>query len=373
MTLNLQRYMIAVMLHKVTITIFVLAIISQAHALQWNDRTTDWSNNPDPVLGDWGFDRPGYPDGLYIHGVTARTGKKVENPIIYDNDEYADILDDDVLMALASLGEVNLAGLIITPVRAAVFKGRHMPAWEKSAYLTRERAVRSGMKHIPAITLGNTSNEAQKNTAGARLYVETIRRQYEKHPGRPVIVAMGGQSLTLASAYLMDKSIADKVVVFYVAAYAYNGHDRWASEIVCRNMLVLDMDHHDWPQQERPDRFKALPSNDAARFDTVAGQWKVLSDVDVPFLKAPYQDKFNPGGVVSRLQHNASVYGNGDAYSDGSFFVALNPACFRDVVLKQVRGGRVLWVNGPEAINSEAFHAIAYPALSNPEAYGKKQ
>ena len=53
--------------------------------------------------------------------------------------------------------------------------------------------------------------------------------------------------------------------------------------------------------------------------------------------------------------------------------MALNPACFKDVVLKQVRGGCVLWVNGPHAIDSAAFRAIAYPALCNPEACGKKR
>ena len=72
-------------------------------------------------------------------------------------------------------------------------------------------------------------------------------------------------------------------------------------------------------------------------------------------------------------QHNASADDNGDAYGDESFLVALNPACFEDVVLKQVRGGRVLWVNGPHAINSAAFRAIAYPALCNPETCGKKR
>jgi hypothetical protein len=33
-------------------------------------------------------------------------------------------------------------------------------------------------------------------------------------------------------------------------------------------------------------------------------------------------------------QHNASAYDNGDAYGDESSLVALNPACFEDVVLK---------------------------------------
>jgi hypothetical protein len=42
--------------------------------------------------------------------------KPLPNPIIYDNDEYADILDDDVLCAMASLGKITLAGQIITPI-----------------------------------------------------------------------------------------------------------------------------------------------------------------------------------------------------------------------------------------------------------------
>jgi hypothetical protein len=74
--------------------------------------TGDWSNNVDPVIGDWGFDPPGYPKGLYLHGVTMPEGhfpaNPLPNPIIYDNDEYADILDDDVLCAMASLGKITL-------------------------------------------------------------------------------------------------------------------------------------------------------------------------------------------------------------------------------------------------------------------------
>jgi hypothetical protein len=35
---------------------------------------------------------------------------------------------------------------------------------------------------------------------------------------------MGGQSATVASAYTRDPAIADKVIVFYVSANAYNGH-----------------------------------------------------------------------------------------------------------------------------------------------------
>ena len=63
-----------------------LAIV--ANAARWNKETKDWSMNPHPTIGDWGFDRPGYPKGLYIHGITVKEGKRVKNPLIYDNDVY---------------------------------------------------------------------------------------------------------------------------------------------------------------------------------------------------------------------------------------------------------------------------------------------
>jgi hypothetical protein len=69
-------------------------------AATWHTMTADWSKNPHPVIGDWGFDRPGYPKGLYLHGVTMPEGHSpanpLPNPIIYDNDEYADADWNDI-------------------------------------------------------------------------------------------------------------------------------------------------------------------------------------------------------------------------------------------------------------------------------------
>ncbi len=87
-----------------------------SHAAHWRARTTDWSRNLNPVLGDWGFDRPGCPPGLYIYGVTVKDGEAVANPVIYDNDVYDDVFDDEWAFAMASLGKMQLAGLIVTPV-----------------------------------------------------------------------------------------------------------------------------------------------------------------------------------------------------------------------------------------------------------------
>ena len=67
--------------------LFILLFLSFActptSAARWNKETTDWSANPHPQIGDWGFDRPGYPKGLYIHGVTVKDGKQVMYTTMY--------------------------------------------------------------------------------------------------------------------------------------------------------------------------------------------------------------------------------------------------------------------------------------------------
>jgi len=81
--------------------------LAEEPAARWRPRTTDWSSNVSPVLGDWGFDRPGFPSSLYIHGVTVPAGQSMTNPVIYDNDVYDDVFDDELAMVMASEGEIS--------------------------------------------------------------------------------------------------------------------------------------------------------------------------------------------------------------------------------------------------------------------------
>lgn len=194
-----------------------------AAAATWQQKTTEWSKNPEPVIGDWGFDRPGYPGGLYVHGVTLPDGhfptQPLPNPVIYDNDEYADVLDDDVLCAMAGLGKITLAAQIITPIDPnGIFKQN----WQDSAFWHYDRCHRSGMcmESIPKPIIGNIGAKPASNSAGARAYVDLILSWHTKYPDKPLLIAMGGQSATLASAYQLNPAIADKVIVFYMSANA---------------------------------------------------------------------------------------------------------------------------------------------------------
>jgi hypothetical protein len=365
----------------------LVALPVPAPATTWRAVTGDWSQNSSPMIGDWGFDRPGYPKGLYLHGVTMPEGyfpaNPLPNPIIYDNDEYADILDDDVLCAMASLGKVTLTAQIITPIDP---KGVFRQSWQNSAFWHYDRCLRSGMcmNRIPEPIIGNTRAEPDPDSPGAKAYVEIILSWHRAHPDKPVLIAMGGQSATLASAYKRNPAIAGKVIVFYVSANAYNGHLNWASELVCQNMRVVHAYHRWWPEVGFPNELQALPRNDSADWNDISGEWAVLDNLknvlgrdSLPFIDDPYRDKFNCGGLLERLkrnnQYNAGHHHKGwgdDAYSDGNIFVAWEPSMYRNAILRTVRGGRVIdHEYNLDWVNRRAIHAASYPFLVNPDAY----
>jgi len=149
---------------------------------RWNPQTTDWQKNPNPVIGDWGFNRPGYPPGLYIEGVTVKEGQPVSNPLIYDNDVFDDVFDDELTMVMASEGLMNLAGLIVTPVLTDGW-GFSKPDWIQTAHAARSIAEKSGlrMNRIPPITVGTEAESEKagerKDSAGARLYIRLIHER----------------------------------------------------------------------------------------------------------------------------------------------------------------------------------------------------
>lgn len=206
--------------------------------------------------------------GVVIHGVSAR------NPMIYDNDWWKDVPDAAYLWAKASLGQADLRGNIVS---------RDMWGWEKGYTYSLEQGMkdarslldaarRSGLKKIPdpipgarealvPPASGRIEETRYSRSPGSDLIVSEARKA---SPTKPLLVYAGGPCTTVATAYLTDPSIANRIVVFQVDGGAYNGKDSWSWEIVKRRLpfanWARDYFWGDWSHWN-PERFQELPKN----------------------------------------------------------------------------------------------------------------
>jgi hypothetical protein len=342
---------------------------------RWRPRTLDWSRNPKPVLGDWGFDRPGFPPGLYIHGVTVPRGRPVVNPVIYDNDVFDDVFDDELAFVMASEGEMRLVGLIVTPVLTDGWGFSH-PEWIATAHDARRVAEVSGlrMERIPSVTVGTEAASEKagedRDSAGARLYVQKINAQYARDPAHPLLINIGGQGATLASAYGLDPSIAQKCLVYYTDLRVYNGHYAWASTRIARHFRVVSWgDDHWWIPKPAQNQWRVLPRPDRAEGrdnDANSGEWRRWTALGVPLLDHMVA-QFQTRGEYSEGPRKA------DAYADGTFLHAWLPGIFADAALQEIRGSTVLHVTAFTVQNEDRAKAFADARLLNPRAYRRAQ
>ena len=206
--------------------------------------------------------------GLTLEGVSAK------NPIVYDNDWWTDMPDAAYLWAKASLGACDLRGNVVT---------RCTFGWEtKYAHSLDEQlkdcaklvkaARASGLRNVPEPVVGarealrrpasgKHADTAFARTPGSDLIVAEARKAT---PGKPLLVFVGGSCTTIASAYLSDPAIADRVVVFQIDGRGYNGSDAWAWDIAQAHFRFANWARgYFWPDVSEWDAaaFDALPKN----------------------------------------------------------------------------------------------------------------
>lgn len=184
-------------------------------------------------------------------------GVGADNPVVYDNDVFDDVIDFDYLLCKACLGEVKLAGIVGT---AVLPNGRYEENWwsgSEGPFLKYEAARDSGLRmdRIPKPVKGATAllrrpdDGAIEHTKftpsdGSDLIVREARKAT---PGRPLLLFVGGQSSTVASAYLQDNVVADRVVVFYTDGNGYNsGDDKWAAYVVFKKLRAVNIGKTFW-------------------------------------------------------------------------------------------------------------------------------
>lgn len=212
------------------------------------------------------------PQGFKLVGVSPAC------PVIYDNDWWTDVPDAAYVWAKVSLGNCDLRANIVTRCTFGWETGyAHTMAQQTAEANQLLRLAReSGLRNVPGITLGAT--EAMRRpesgriedtllarTAGSdRIVAEARRASSEK----PLLVFVGGSCTTVATAYLTDPSIAERMIVFQIDGGGYNGSDQWAWKIALERCRFANWARgYFWDKVGlwQPDRFQELPDNPLCR------------------------------------------------------------------------------------------------------------
>jgi hypothetical protein len=178
------------------------------------------------------------------------------NPVFYDNDEAVDQYTDEYLLARASLGETDLTGMITSsPVEP--FNPFDKVADYERMVADREQLVAnakaSGFANIPVLARGpmvnlekpasgQISDTKPIGAVGSWLIVAEARKASAE---KPLVVVAGAPLTAEADAYLLDPSIADKMVVAWLGGTDrnmcdYNGWgDPWAAYIVLQKLRLV--------------------------------------------------------------------------------------------------------------------------------------
>lgn len=201
-------------------------------------------------------------------------------PVVYDNDWLGDTNDDEYLLARAHLGRANLRGFILS--KDEWDHGRQYRVEDGRKDFEHDLAIarRAGFRNVPGLTIGadrllerpaggKVEDTKPIPSAGTDLIVREARGA---SPEKPLVVIVGGPLCTVASAYLSDPSIADRMIVMMTDIDGYNGTDPWANDIVATRCKLVNFGASPlwWPQRPDPPvmppgRFDSLPDSEIVR------------------------------------------------------------------------------------------------------------
>jgi hypothetical protein len=256
------------------------------------------------------------------------------NPVIYDNDFTNDYVDW-YLMALATAGDIKYIG-ISTSSSVAPYN-EHVPANRLAADVAKRREIvrrgrNSGFRHVPDPIPGTKGNLIKPasgkiedtrpiGSPGSRRIVEQAGKAT---PAKPLVVCVGGPLTVVADAYLLDNSIADKVVVAWLDNHnkgmtGFNGwSDGWAAFIVLEKIRLVQ-----FTVQSRPfprvtkSRLRTLPDNEAREYmlalktDVVAPEGDADGPPAISLMRPDYVKsarRVSFGGWTTRHGHEMPMF-----------------------------------------------------------------
>ena len=178
------------------------------------------------------------------------------NPIVISNDDPTGNWFGEYAMLLAQGGHASVAGIIVNSSAYWPDINANMAGWTSMA----QAALASGMRGIPDPLAspnlplrrpadGNIDTTVPNGSAGARFIIETSRRL--AIPYRPLVVATGGSLTDVADAYLVDPTVAERIVVVSalgrdaIDPTVLNGPngflDPWANTIVVQRLQYVQV------------------------------------------------------------------------------------------------------------------------------------
>jgi hypothetical protein len=179
--------------------------------------------------------------GLRIDGMDA------SNPIILDNEIWADGIETEYIWAKASLGALNLRGNIVTgdiravpgtTVAAQMDRAREEMRVAKLAGLTNLAEMIPGAENrLVAAPSGRVEDIEPVPTPGSDFIVAEARKAT---PEKPLIVIVGGPLTTVAQAYLTDPSIAARMVIAGAFTLTIQSYDSAANYLTARKCRFVE-------------------------------------------------------------------------------------------------------------------------------------
>jgi hypothetical protein len=153
-----------------------------------------------------------------VDGHLEIPGLNLNNPIIYDNDRLDNTSDDEFLWALASMGRVKLRATILPGIPSSDSLRAHYQA----SYRELDLARQAGLWNIPDPIAGAIARLVMPSSGrwedlvpianpGSDLIASEAAKATREHP---LVVISEGSMTTVATAFLLDPSIADKMIVF---------------------------------------------------------------------------------------------------------------------------------------------------------------
>ena len=199
------------------------------------------------------------------------------NPVVLLNDGASDNWQGEYAVLLANGGGPKLVGIVVNANYPWNDLEENLSGWKSLITAARE----SGLAGLPdplaspgaALTrpdTGNIEDTAPNRSAGALFIVDAAARF--GLPYRPLVIVSGGRLSDIADAYLIDPSVAERIVVVSAlgrltatggAMEIPNGFlDTWADSIVTTRLRYVQVSAYYDQLSDVPDsRVAELPQN----------------------------------------------------------------------------------------------------------------